>query len=39
MTFIDIDKAPFIEITKEVLKNNLEEDIYNLYLKMVDMNQ
>ena len=39
MTFIDIDKTPFIEITKEVLANELEAEVYELYMKMVEMNK
>lgn len=38
MEFIDIDKAPLQEISKQVLKEELEPDVYDLYLKMVDMN-
>ncbi|BFL39171.1 TRAP transporter substrate-binding protein [Clostridia bacterium UC5.1-1D1] len=38
MEFIDIDKTPLMEISKQVLKEELEPDVYELYLKMVDMN-
>jgi len=39
MTFIEIDKAPFIEITKKVLADQLDPEIYEIYLKMVEMNK
>ncbi len=39
MTVIEIDKTPFIEAAKEVLKDQLSAENYELYLKMVDMNQ
>lgn len=38
MEFIEVDKAPFIEIAKQVLEEQLDPEIYDLYLKMVDMN-
>ena len=38
MDFIEVDKAPFIEIAKQVLEEQLDPEIYDLYLKMVDMN-
>ena len=38
MEFIEVDKAPFIEIAKQVLGEQLDPEIYDLYLKMVDMN-
>lgn len=37
MEFIEVDKAPFIEIAKQVLEEQLDPEIYDLYLKMVDM--
>ena len=39
MTIIEIDKAPFIEIAKKVLEDQFEPDVYELYLKMVEMNK
>lgn len=38
MEFIEVDKAPFVEIAKQVLEKQLDPEIYDLYLKMVDMN-
>ena len=38
MEFIEVDKAPYIEIAKQVLEEQLDPEIYDLYLKMVDMN-
>ena len=37
MEFIEVDKAPFVEIAKQVLEKQLDPEIYDLYLKMVDM--
>lgn len=39
MTFIEVDKTPFIETAKTVLKEQLSPEVYELYLKMVDMNK
>lgn len=38
MEFVEVDKTPFIETAKEVLKEQLDPEIYELYLKMIDMN-
>ncbi|MCI8598958.1 MAG: TRAP transporter substrate-binding protein [Lachnospiraceae bacterium] len=37
--FVEVDKAPFIEVAKRVLEEQLEPEIYDLYLKMIDMNK
>lgn len=37
MTIIDIDKTPFIEAALQVVKEEVDADVYALYEKMVEM--
>lgn len=39
MEFIEIDKAPFQEIAKNVMKEQLDPEVYELYTKMVELNK